>query len=139
MATPTTVEEYLDTLPGDRRAAIETMRRTIRAAAPDTTETIAYSMPAFRSHGGQFLVSYAAYKRHYSLFPASGAVVDALGDELRPYLAGKGTIQFPAGSPIPTGLVTKVVAVRLAENADRARTRPPAIAGRTRTKQEESR
>jgi uncharacterized protein YdhG (YjbR/CyaY superfamily) len=117
MATPTTVEDYLDTLPSDRRAAVENLRRTIRAAAPEATETIAYSMPAFRSRDGRFLVSYAAYKKHYSLFPASGAVVEALGAELMPYLAGKGTIRFPAADPIPTALVTKVVAARLAEKA----------------------
>jgi uncharacterized protein YdhG (YjbR/CyaY superfamily) len=76
-------------------------------------------MPALRSHGGQFLVSYAAYKQHYSLFPASGAVIDALGDELTPYLAGKGTIRFPAGQPIPTDLVARIVKVRLAENEAR--------------------
>ena len=56
MATPTSVDEYLAGLPADRRAAVETLRRTIRAAAPDATETIAYSMPAFRTRGGQFLV-----------------------------------------------------------------------------------
>jgi uncharacterized protein YdhG (YjbR/CyaY superfamily) len=103
------------------------LRRTIRAAAPEASETIAYSMPAFRSHGGQFLVSYAAYKQHDSLFPASGAVVEALGEELTPYLAGKGTIQFPAGEPIPTALVKKIVAVRLAENAERAGARRSAV------------
>jgi uncharacterized protein YdhG (YjbR/CyaY superfamily) len=119
MAPSTTVDEYLAGLPADRRAAVETLRHTIRAAAPDATETIAYSMPAFRSHGGQFLVSYAAYKKHNSLFPASGAVVEALGEELRPFLAGKGTIRFPAGEPIPTALVKKVVAVRLEEVAAR--------------------
>jgi uncharacterized protein YdhG (YjbR/CyaY superfamily) len=117
MATPTTVEDYLDTLPSDRRAGVEDLRRTIRAAAPEATETIAYSMPAFRSRDGLFLVSYAAYKKHYSLFPASGAVVEALGEELTPYLAGKGTIRFAAADPIPTALVTKVVAARLAEKA----------------------
>ena len=78
-------------------------------------------MPALRSHGGQFLVSYASYKRHYSLFPASGAVIEAVGDELTPYLAGKGTIQFPADAPIPAPLVARIVKVRLAENAARAK------------------
>jgi uncharacterized protein YdhG (YjbR/CyaY superfamily) len=108
-------------LPGDRRPAVELLRQTIKAAAPEATETIAYSMPAFRSHGDQFLVSYAAYKKHYSLFPASGAVVEAIGDELAPYLAGKGTIQFPADKPIPAAIVAKVVTVRLTENAARGR------------------
>jgi uncharacterized protein YdhG (YjbR/CyaY superfamily) len=109
------VEDYLAALPAERRAAVELLRRTVRAAAPDATETIAYDMPALRSHGGQFLVSYAAYKKHYSLFPASGDVVEALGGELTPFLAGKGTIRFPADKPIPVALVTKVVKVRLAE------------------------
>ena len=119
MAGPSTVEEYLADLPSDRRAGVETLRRTVNAAAPEATETIAYQMPALRSHGGQFLVSYAAYKRHYSLFPASGAVIEALGDELTPYLAGKGTIRFPASQPIPTDLVTRIVKVRLTENEAR--------------------
>ena len=117
MAPLTTVEDYLATLPEDRRAAIETMRTTIRAAAPGALETIAYLMPAFRSHGGQFLVSFASYKKHYSLFPASEAVVSELGDQLTPYLAGKGTIQFPADRPIPTTLLTRIVEIRFAENA----------------------
>jgi uncharacterized protein YdhG (YjbR/CyaY superfamily) len=120
MAAVTSVEEYLATLPDDRRAAVEEIRRTIRAAAPEATETIAYEMPAFRSHGGQFLVSYATYKNHYSLFPASGAVVEALGEAIEPYLAGKGTIRFPASRPIPVALVREVVKVRLEEVSARA-------------------
>lgn len=119
MSAPASFEDYLASLPVDRRESVEVLRRTIKAAAPQATETIAYSMPAFRSQGGQFLVSYAAYKKHNSLFPASGAVVEALGEELRPFLAGKGTIRFPAGEPIPTALVKKVVSVRLEEMAAR--------------------
>jgi len=121
MASLTTIEDYLATLPVDRRDAVNQLRETISAAAPEATETIAYSMPAFRSHGGQFLVSFAAYKAHYSLFPASGAVVDALGEELTPYLAGKGTIRFPANKPLPLATVSKIVKIRLAENAAHAR------------------
>jgi uncharacterized protein YdhG (YjbR/CyaY superfamily) len=119
MAAPTSVEEYLAAVPDERRAAMDLLRQTIIGAAPEATETIAYLMPALRSHRGQFLVSYAAYKNHYSLFPASGAVIEALGEELTPYLAGKGTIRFPADEPIPVGVVAKVVKVRVAENAAR--------------------
>jgi uncharacterized protein YdhG (YjbR/CyaY superfamily) len=121
MPTPLTVDAYLAALPDDRRYAMESLRQAIHAGAPEATETIAYKMPAFRSHGGQFLVSFDAYKRHYSLFPASEAVIDACGEELAPYLAGRGTIRFPADRPIPTGLVTRVAQVRFAENGGRAR------------------
>ena len=120
MASPTTVDDYMAALPDERRAVLEELRRAIRAAAPEATESIAYQMPAFRANG-QFLVSCAAFKAHYSLFPASDAVVEALGEELRPYLAGKGTIRFRVDAPIPVALVERIVAVRLAETAARGR------------------
>ena len=121
MATVSSIDDYLAGLPAGRGAAVEQLRQTVRAAAPEATETIAYNIPAFRSHGGQFLVSFAAFKAHYSLFPASGAVVEALGAEIQPYLAGKGTIQFPVDQPIPVATVTKIVKIRLAENAANGR------------------
>ena len=121
MASLTTIEDYMATLPEDRRVGVNALRKTISAAAPEATETIAYNMPAFRSHGGQFLVSFAAYKAHYSLFPASGAVVEELGEELAPYLAGKGTIRFPVKEPLPLATVSRIVKIRLAENAAHAR------------------
>ena len=117
MTTPTTVDAYLADLPAVRREELERLRATIRAAAPDATESIAYQMPAFRM-GKRFLVSYAAFQRHTSLFPASAAVVDALGEAIRPFLHGKGTIRFPADRPIPLDLVTRIVTIRLAEDAD---------------------
>jgi len=99
---------------------MEEIRRAIRAAAPDATETIAYKMPAFRSRGGRYLVGFDAYKTHYSLFAAGGRVMEELGDELAPYLSGKGTIRFPASRPIPGEIVRRVVEIRDAENARRS-------------------
>ena len=111
MAKYASVDDYVAALPDDRRAVMERLRRTIRAAAPDATEAIAYNMPAFR-HDGHFLVSYEAFKRHYSLFPWSDAMVAELGEELRPYAVGKGTIRFPADEPIPLDLVARIVEFR---------------------------
>jgi uncharacterized protein YdhG (YjbR/CyaY superfamily) len=120
MAAPTSVEDYLAAVPEEPRAALEKLRRTIKAAAPDATETISYQMPAFKDDG-RFLVSYAAFKDHCSLFPASEAVIQALGEELKPYFSGKGTIRFHADRPLPAALVRKIVKVRLEENAARRR------------------
>jgi uncharacterized protein YdhG (YjbR/CyaY superfamily) len=120
MAEPTTVDEYLATLPPDRRAVMEDLRRTIRAAAPDADEVITYKMPGFKSNG-RFLVSYDAYKAHYSVFPASQVVVDTLGDEVRPYVAGQGTLRFPASRPIPLDTIAKLVRIRLEELEGAAR------------------
>jgi uncharacterized protein YdhG (YjbR/CyaY superfamily) len=119
MTTPTSVEEYMAGIPQGSRTVLEKLRKAIKAAAPEAAETISYLMPAFKLDG-RFLVSYAAFKRHYSLFPASDAVIEALGDELTPYLVGSGTIRFPANKPIPASLVTRIVAIRFAENAAHA-------------------
>jgi len=119
MPEPTTVDEYFAALPPDKRPAMESLRTTIRAAAPEAEEVISYKMPAYRMHG-RFFVSYDAFKAHYSLFPASDPVVDELGDEIRPYLSGKGTIRFPADRPIPLETVTKIVEIRLREVAEEA-------------------
>ena len=113
-----TVDDRLDALPADRRSVMDELRRTVRQAAPDAVESIAYDMPAYRTADGQFVVSFDAFARHYSLFPASPAVVERLGDEVAPYLAGKGTIRFPASAPIPLDLVRRVVEIRATETAD---------------------
>jgi uncharacterized protein YdhG (YjbR/CyaY superfamily) len=108
------VDAYMAGLPEDRRAAMEGLRRTIRAAAPAATEAISYNMPAFRLDG-RFFVSYEAFKRHYSLFPWTDEMVEELGDAIRPYAAGKGTLRFPADESIPLELVRRIIAIRLRE------------------------
>jgi uncharacterized protein YdhG (YjbR/CyaY superfamily) len=44
----------------------------------------------------------------------------AVGEELRPYLSGKGTIRFPADRPLPLDLVRRIVEARVAEVAAEA-------------------
>ena len=107
-------EAYVASLPDDRRAGVERLRVAAVAAAPEAVEAISYDMPALRLDG-HFLVSWAAYKWHYSLFPASAAVVQELGEDIRPFLAGRGTIRFPADQPIPEDIVTRVVRTRVTE------------------------
>jgi uncharacterized protein YdhG (YjbR/CyaY superfamily) len=114
VAKYTTVDEYLASLPEDRRAVMETLRRTMAEAAPEATETIAYNMPALRLKG-KFLISYEAFKNHYSLFPWTDRMAAQLGDKLKPYTHGKGTIQFPATEPIPDELVRDILRIRLVE------------------------
>ncbi|MCI4328838.1 MAG: DUF1801 domain-containing protein [Thermoplasmata archaeon] len=111
------VDEYLARVPAPFRGALETLRRTIRAAAPDAEEVISYKMPAFRSHG--MLVYYNAYRDHCSLFVGSTATQRRFAAELKPYETGKGTLKFTPDRPLPQGLVRRLVKARLAENAGR--------------------
>ena len=83
-------------------------------------------MPAFTS-SGRFLVSCGAFNRHFSLFPASQAVLDALDDEITTYHTGKGTIQLTTERLLSDDLVTRLINIRLEENA--AHRRPGSKAG----------
>jgi uncharacterized protein YdhG (YjbR/CyaY superfamily) len=73
-------------------------------------------MPAYRLNG-RFLVSFAAFKNHCSLFPASEKMLEEFGDELKPYFSGKGTIRFTPDEPLPPALVKKIMKTRIEENA----------------------
>jgi len=115
MAGPTSVDDYLAALPDESRAVLAKLRRTIKAAAPGATETISYQMPAFRDRG-RFLVFYAAFKDHCSLFPASRAVMESFREELKPYVSGKGTLCFTFDKPIPSTLVERIVKARIEED-----------------------
>jgi len=119
MASLTSVDAYLAALPEERRGPMEQLRATVRTAAPDGDEVITYKMPGVRL-AGRFLVSYDAFARHYSLFPSSDGVRAAIGEELTPYLSGKGTIRFPADRQLPLDLVRRIVEARVAEVAAEA-------------------
>ena len=108
------IDEYLEGVPEEQRAALERLRATIRAAAPEATEKISYQMPAFYDHGP--LVSFAAFKDHLSFFVMSMRVMDANRNELSAFDISKGTIRFQPGKPIPAALVKKLVKERIQEN-----------------------
>jgi len=116
MEKPKSVEAYFASLPDEQRAAMQELRDTIAAAAPQAEEGITYGMPGFLL-SGRGLVGYMAFKDHYSLFPMSPRAIDVHRDELGPRVTGKGTISFGYDRSLPTALVKKVVRTRLAEAA----------------------
>ena len=116
---PKTIDEYLAALSDDKRAALEKLRRTIRAAAPKAEECISYQIPTFRLDG-RMLVSFGAAANHCAFYPGSFPL-KAHKDELKRYDTSKGTIRFQADTPLPATLVRKLVKTRIAERAARQR------------------
>jgi uncharacterized protein YdhG (YjbR/CyaY superfamily) len=54
---PKIIDEYLTALSDDKRAALEKLRKIIRAAAPKAEECISYQLPAFRLNGGKLVAT----------------------------------------------------------------------------------
>ena len=108
------IDAYLAAVPEPARTTLNTIRAVIRSAVPpEATEAITYRIPTFKYKGS--LVAFAAFTHHCSLFPMSLAVIDTFKNELKPFLASKGTIRFPLDKPLPAALVKKLVKARIAE------------------------
>jgi len=113
---PKTIDDYLAALSEDKRAALERLRKAIKAAAPRAQECISYRLPAF-CLDGKMLVAFGAAANHCAFYPMSSTTVQAHKDELKGYDTSKGTIRFQPDHPLPAALVRTLVRARMAENA----------------------
>ena len=110
---PTTIEEYLATVSDEHRAALEKLRKTIRAAAPKAEECISYQLPTFKQNG--MLVSFGSWEKHCAFYPGARPI-EKYKDELKNFQLSKGTIRFHPNKPIPSALIKKIVKERVVEN-----------------------
>lgn len=108
------IDAILAAAPAEQRAALQALRETIAAAAPEAEEIISYGMPAFRYHG-RAMVSYSPFKAHCSLFPMTQAVILANPDRVAGFATAKGTLQFTPEHPLPRDLVEWIVRERMAQ------------------------
>lgn len=105
---PSTIDEYLAALPPDQRAALQRVRKIIRATVPDAVECISYQLPAFRLNG-KGLLWFGAAAKHCALY----GVGESLSRELDAYdTSGRGTLRFKPEQPLPAGLIRKLVKTR---------------------------
>jgi len=109
-----TIDAYIKAFPEDTQRILEKMRQTIRRAAPEAEEAIAYQIPTFKLNGKN-LVHFAAFKNHIGFYPTPSGI-EAFKKELSSYKGAKGSVQFPLDKPIPYDLVKKIVIFRVKEN-----------------------
>ncbi len=114
---PESVDAYIAGFPPEVRAVLRKLRATIRQAAPDAEERISWGMPAYALDG--MLTFFAAFKNHVSLFPGPSGL-ERFREELAVYETSKGTVKFPLGTPVPYGLIARIVKFRVKENQTRA-------------------
>ncbi|MCC7043323.1 MAG: DUF1801 domain-containing protein [Acidobacteria bacterium] len=108
------VREYLASLTPDARKALRAVRSAVRAAVPAATEHFSYGVPGFRLDG-QPLIWYAAFARHFSLYPMGTAIRQKHAAALKGFGTATGTIRFPLADPVPLALVAKLVRARAVE------------------------
>jgi uncharacterized protein YdhG (YjbR/CyaY superfamily) len=107
MRTSATIDDHLAGCTPSTRRLLQQLRRTIKAAAPGSTETIRYGIPTVQLNGKN-LVHFAGYEHHIGFYPGSKPI-EAFRSELRGYTTSRGTVQLPVDRPLPLALVKKMV------------------------------
>jgi uncharacterized protein YdhG (YjbR/CyaY superfamily) len=110
----TAVDAYLAELPADQRELLQGVRRRIAALVPAATETISYGMPAF-TLDGRFLVSYAGWKKHCSLYPLTDSFMASHAAAIDGFDRTKGSIHFTASRPLPPTVLDDLIRARVAD------------------------
>ena len=86
---------------------------------PRAEEAISYRIPTYKVNG-RYVIYFAGWKAHYSLYPANERLVAAFKDDLAPYeVNDKGTIRFPLDKPVPVKLIASLAKFRAREVAER--------------------
>ena len=107
------IDDFLKDLPAPEQQALQHVRELVQQTVPDAEEVITYSMPGFK-YAGKYLLSFAAFKDHLSVFPG-GETIDMLQDRLTSFKTFKGTIQFTAQNPLPDDLIIDIAKERVQE------------------------
>jgi uncharacterized protein YdhG (YjbR/CyaY superfamily) len=80
---------------------------------PNAEDSIGYGMPVLR-YKGKYLIGFAPFKDHMSVFPGSEAI-EALKPKLGAHKLAKGTVQFTLDAPLPDDIITEMVKIRVAD------------------------
>jgi len=111
------VDEYIASQPETTQPILKRVRKAIRKAVPAAEEVISYHMPTYKLRGDRMLY-FAAWKQHYSLYPATERLVTQFKDALASYEIGKGTVRFPLSQPVPVNLIERIAKFRAKEVAE---------------------
>jgi len=106
------VDDYLEQVPALERSELERIRTIVKECTPEAEEVITYSMPGFK-YKGKYLIAYAAFKDHLSLFPGAEPV-GVLKEALKDNITGKGTIQFTLDRPLNDATIREIVHLSMA-------------------------
>lgn len=105
----TTVRDYLDQVPAERRAALDQLRAHCLAALPDATESMDFGMPSY-ARDGKVEIAFASQKQYIALYLMKPTVITANKAALKGLNVGKACVRFPAPERMDFALIDKLLA-----------------------------
>jgi uncharacterized protein YdhG (YjbR/CyaY superfamily) len=120
------VNAYFARQPAAVQKVLSGVRATLRKALGGADEVISYQIPTYQINGTA-VVYLAAWKRHYSIYPITSRLLEALGPELEPYWFPKDTLRFQWSAPVPGKLIERIAKLRAREVLERAAGKAPPV------------
>jgi uncharacterized protein YdhG (YjbR/CyaY superfamily) len=114
-----TVEEYIASFPASMQKLLKQVRKTIKAVAPKSEETISYGLVGYKLFGKP-LVYFGGFEYHIGFY-ATPTGHKKFAKNLSNYKQGKGSVQFPIDEPMPLKLITEIVKFRVKENTKKVK------------------
>jgi uncharacterized protein YdhG (YjbR/CyaY superfamily) len=112
------VDSYIASQPDAISIILERVRSAIRKALPRADEVISYNIPTYKLRGGAVLY-FAAWRQHYSIYPASASLLAEFKSQLALCKIEKSTLRFSFSDPVPMQLIECIARFRAEEAANR--------------------
>lgn len=102
------VKDYINSLTGAEKAAVDRVYSIAKQLVPEAEEGTKYAMAAlvYKNKG---LISTVAYKDHLSIFPFSGSILGVVADKLEGFKYSKGTLHYHVDKQVPEEVIAEIV------------------------------
>jgi uncharacterized protein YdhG (YjbR/CyaY superfamily) len=114
MPTYKTADDYIAAQSPEAQTMLKEIRALILEAAPDAQELINYKVPSYslvENGKRDQQIMMAAYAKFIGFYPFP-TTMEAFAEDLKDYVQGKGSVQFPFDKPLPKELIKKMVKYR---------------------------
>lgn len=100
-----TIDEYIAEQPEIRQAYLNQIRNTLRAALPDASERISWTMPTYWNKRN--IIHFSAFQNHIGLYIGERAMAH-FSERLKEYKITKSAVHLSYDKPLPISLITEI-------------------------------
>lgn len=112
------IDAFIAEYPQTTQEKLEEIRTLVHSLC-ECSEKISYGIPTF-IYKKKNLVHMSAYVKHIGFYPGADAI-EAFEEQLKQYIYGRGSIQFPLTEELPMALIKEMTLFRIKEVDEHAK------------------
>jgi uncharacterized protein YdhG (YjbR/CyaY superfamily) len=101
------VDQYIDSFPTVHQMMLNQLRKLVEKTYPEAIESMSYGMIGYKLQKKP-MVYFGAHQLHIGVYATPEANI-AFAEDLKGFVSGKGSIQFPIDKPLPLDLIERIV------------------------------